>query len=67
MGYKLKEAREERRMTQEELAAKSGISRQTIVSIETDPTYNTTFATLTKLADALGTTIDKIFFAQSAQ
>ena len=67
MGYKLKEAREERRMTQEELAAKSGISRQTIVSIETDPTYNTTFGTLTKLADALGTTIDKIFFTRTAQ
>lgn len=53
-------------MTQEELAAKSGVSRQTIVSIENDATYNTTFNTLIKLADALETTVDKIFFTESA-
>ena len=67
MGYKLKEAREEKRLTQEELAKKSGISRQTIVAIENDNGYNTTFNTLVKLADALETTIDKIFFADGVQ
>lgn len=67
MGYKLKEVREEKRMTQEELAAKSGISRQTIIAIETDPAYNTTFNTLVKLSEALGTTIDALFFTTSAQ
>ena len=67
MGYRLREIREDRRMTQEELAAKSGVSRQTISSIETEPDYNTTFGTLVKLADALGTTVDRIFFANSAQ
>lgn len=61
MGYKLKEVREEKRMTQEELAAKSGVSRQTIVAIETDPNYNTTFNTLVKLSDALETPIDNLF------
>ena len=65
MGYRLKEVREEKRMTQEELAAKSGISRQTIISIETDPNYNTTFNTLVKLSDALGISIDQIFFKES--
>lgn len=61
MGYRLKEVREEKRLTQEELAAKSGVSRQTIVAIETDPTYNTTFNTLVKLSDALETPIDNLF------
>ena len=67
MGSKLKDAREEKRMTQEELALKSGVTRQTIISIETDPGYNPTFKTLVKLADALGTTVDKIFFTEHAQ
>jgi len=67
MGYKLREAREEKRLTQEELSAKSGVSRQTIIAIETVEGYNTTFNTLVKLADALGMTVDQIFFADSAQ
>ena len=61
MGYRLKEVHEEKRLTQEELAAKSGVFRQTIVAIETDPTYNTTFNTLVKLSDALETPIDSLF------
>ena len=67
VGYKLREAREAKRLTQEELAQKSGISRQTIISIETVDGYNTTFNTLVKLADALGMTVDQIFFADSVQ
>lgn len=67
MGNKLREAREAKRLTQEELAKKSGISRQTIVYIETNENYNPTFNTLVKLADALETTVDMIFFAGSAQ
>ena len=34
MGYRIKEVREEKRMTQEELSAKSGISRTTISGLE---------------------------------
>ncbi|MBO7662790.1 MAG: helix-turn-helix transcriptional regulator, partial [Clostridia bacterium] len=34
MGYRLREIREERKMTQEELERKSGVSRQTISAIE---------------------------------
>ena len=67
MGHKLRETREAKRLTQDELSKKSGISRQTIVAIETDETYNPTFNTLVKLADALETTVDKIFFADGAQ
>ena len=61
MNNKLKEIREELRMTQEELAEKSGITRQTISSIETDESYNPTFGTLKKLSDALGHSISDIF------
>lgn len=67
MGYKLRKVREEKRLTQDELAKKSGVSRQTIIAIETDESYNPTFNTLVKLADALETTVDSIFFADDAQ
>lgn len=67
MGYKLREMREAKRLTQQQLAEKSGVSRQTIIAIENDPKCNTTFNTLVKLANALETTIDQIFFTDSAQ
>ena len=61
MGYKSKERREELRMTQEELAQKSGVSRQTISSLETGKYENVLVGTLASIANALGTTVDKIF------
>lgn len=65
MNIRLKEIREEKGMTQEELENKSGISRQTISAIENGRTNNVMSGTLTALADALGTTIDAIFFEKS--
>lgn len=62
MGFKVKEAREEKRMTQEELAEKSGVSRVTIIAIESGKSVDVKVSTLVKLADALETTVDKIFF-----
>ena len=62
MGYKLKEVREEQKMTQEELERKSGVSRQTISAIENNKCGQVMSGTLIALASALGTTIDKIFF-----
>ena len=67
VGYKLREMRQAKQITQLQLAEKSGVSRQTIHNIENDEHYNTTFNTLVKLADALGVTVDQIFFDQSAQ
>ncbi len=61
MGYKIRERREELKMTQEELAKKSGISRQTISSIETGKCGNVLVGTLVSIAYALDTTVDKIF------
>lgn len=62
MGYKLKEVREEKRMTQEELAEKSGVSRPTIVALETGKTTDVKMSTLQKLASAMDTTVQDIFF-----
>ena len=65
MGYKIKEAREAKRMTQEELAEKSGISRGTICALEDGTARTTTTKTLAALALALETTVDQIFFIES--
>jgi transcriptional regulator with XRE-family HTH domain len=62
MGYKLKEAREEKGITQEELERKSGVSRQTISAIENDKAGDIKIGTLKALAAALDTTVDSIFF-----
>ena len=65
MGYKIKEMRESKGMTKEALAKKSGVSRVTIWSLESDPNYTTTTKTLMKIANALETTVDTLFFARS--
>ena len=64
MGFKIKELREAMRMTQEELAQKSGVSRQTISSIETGKADNVLVSTLAAIAVALDTTVDKIFYPE---
>ena len=64
MGYKIKERREELRMSQEELAQKSGVSRQTISNIETGKYENVLVGTLASIALALDTTVDKIFYPE---
>lgn len=66
MGYRIKEIRESLNMTQAELSIKSGVSRVTISGLENGSMRATSTKTLTKLANALGVTIDKIFFAKDA-
>ena len=61
MGYKIKERREELRMSQEELSEKSGVNRTTISAIETGKAEQVMTGTLVALARALETTVDKIF------
>ena len=60
---RLKEVREEKNISQEKLAELSGISRQTISKIETDPEFNARVDTLKKLAEALETNFHDIFLA----
>ena len=64
MGYKIKELREAMKMTQEELAEKSGVSRGTSSALENGIDRTTTSKTLVKLAQALDTTVDRIFFTK---
>lgn len=67
MGYRIREYRESKNMTQEELAEKSGVSRATISMIENNETRDVLTSTLFKLADALDTTVNNLFFAESGK
>lgn len=60
-AYKIKEIRESKNMTQEELAQKSGISRSIISELETGKRTITTTNTLIKIAEVLGYSIKDIF------
>ena len=62
MVNRLKEVRLEKRMTQEELAEKSSVSRPTIVSIERNEANDVKASTMLKLATALDVSVDTIFF-----
>ena len=66
MGYRVKEFRERKNMTQEELERRSGVSRQTISAIENNKVNEeeVKVGTLLALASALETTIDALFFRQ---
>ncbi len=62
LGEKIRALREKKKMSQEELAEKSGISRQTISGIESGKALSVTTSTLEAIAKALGVSV-KIFFA----
>lgn len=61
--YKVKKRREELGMTQQDLAKKAQVSRQTIVSIESNENFQTSTATLVKIARALNCKVSSIFLA----
>ena len=61
MSFRIKEIRDERKMTQEELAAKSGVSRTIISGLENGTLSTTTTQTLSKIAKALDTSVNLIF------
>ncbi len=58
----LKEVREEKEMSQQELAEKSSVSRTTISGLETGKTEVVTNTTLEKIAKALNRKVTDIFF-----
>lgn len=64
MGYRIKEEREKRNMTQEQLAEESGVSRGTISALENGTSRATTTKTLSSIAKALGVSIESLFFTQ---
>ena len=65
MGFKVKELREAKGMTQEELEQRSGVSRQTISAIENNRCGDVKTGTLMAIAKALETTLDAIFFPEA--
>lgn len=61
MGYKIKDLRIARNMSQEELAEKSGVSRTIISFLETGKPVQTKTGTLQKIATALGVSMVFLF------
>lgn len=60
MEFRIKELREKKKLTQQELAEKSGVSRSLIISLETGARTVTTTSTIEKLADALGVPVKRL-------
>lgn len=61
MGYRIREIRESKGMTQAELCEKTGLSRATIWKLETGENEVTTSSTLVKIATALEVSIGELF------
>ncbi|WP_302360311.1 helix-turn-helix transcriptional regulator [uncultured Megasphaera sp.] len=60
--YRVKEVREERKLSQEKLSEISGVSRATIASLEVPNSKTaTTTSTLIKIAKALECSVSDIF------
>jgi len=62
MPNRVKEFREKEGMTQEELAQKSNVSRNTISTLETKDNSNVTNEVMKKIAKALNKSVVTIFF-----
>ncbi|MGK0468375.1 helix-turn-helix transcriptional regulator [Clostridium sp.] len=60
MKNRVKEYRKQYKLTQEELAKKLGVTRQTIIAVENDK-YNPTLELAMRLARYLNTTIEELF------
>lgn len=61
MGYSIKRLRQAKKMSQEELSARSGVSRATISKLETDIESIVTTDTLRKIAFALDVSVGELF------
>lgn len=66
LKYRLREIRESKGITQEELANKSGITRTTIWKLETGDDEVSTTKTLLSLAKALECSISDFFYDENA-
>jgi len=60
MKNRVKEFRKQFQLTQEELADKLGVTRQTIIAVENDK-YNPTLELAMRLSRYLNTTIEELF------
>ena len=60
MENQIRALRRERGLSQDELARRCGVSRQTVNAIENNK-YDPTLALAFRLAQTLGTTVDQLF------
>jgi len=60
IGALIQAQRHKKKLTQEELAIKSGVSYTTLIKIERGSVKNPTISTIEKIADALGVSIDRL-------
>lgn len=58
---KIRDIRRAANMTQEELSKKSGVSRGTIAALEKNSGKNTSTRVLVAIAEALGTSLERLF------
>ena len=65
MQYRVKEIREEKGISQETLAKKSGVSRATISGLESGKVKITSTKTLSKIAKALDKKMSELFYEQN--
>lgn len=61
MRYRIKELREKKKLTQEQLSQMSGVSRATIIHLENNEEHEAKVGTLNSLANALGVPVSKLF------
>lgn len=61
MEYKIKELREKKRMSQAELSKLSGVSRASIIRIESSENVVVNTQTLERLAKALNVSVKTLF------
>lgn len=63
MRYSIRELREKKGMTQDELAEKANVARATLYWLETQPNRPAMSTTLVKIANALGVDVGELFLA----
>lgn len=61
MGYRIRKLRKERKMSQQELSEKSGVSRTIISFLESGKSIDTHLSTLQRIADCLEVPIHDLF------
>lgn len=66
MGYRIRELRISRKMSQQELADRSGVARQTINMIENDELHNVKSFTLERIAAGLEVELKDLFLPSAS-
>lgn len=63
---KIKFYREQKKISQEQLASESGVSRQTISVLENSDEYDVKIGTMIAISNALGEKVQDVFFCEES-